>query len=1218
MMDNDEYSNDKQWSGEPPSPSPSSRGRDDAVIEYGDIDCDNDVGNSFTQIQSRRFFPRGNDASKNNSGGGGGGDSRGSSLPCRWSLCPTMDLVAVGIGGSVIVDVDVDSSSSSTSYDDEPRTTRTGTMRLDAAESVAVHRIESWRTLMSVGVGALASRRPGHDEGEEDDDGGIVCLDDIERECGASSALAAIVEADDNDYDDEDGDDDVDDENHEENEDDKCGNRGPTTLVGDEGEVYNNGPNDIDRDNNDVYDNDGYTSKSVDSIQKDVDETTTGGMMNGATCLAWSPDGRRLAIGLLDGGVLVRAIEPHASSSSSAAASYSTTGEGTGGEVSDVDGYALSSSHVIRPPPPPRRGRSSGEWRSSTRTAKTTKNHGPQQVNAIDGRLGINRGGDIIPDDGGGRKCRADFSPRVTRSMTRGLGVIGKEQRRGLRAGEGSMGGGRLGGRSTAAGKRKTVFPAVEALTAPVVTSPSSPRFGAEGNNVASSRIPSLLLSSSPVIGMTWNRLRSSRRRWWRRQCCSMSLSKCSDDFREEDDEEVFNEHEAIESWRYASQLIDRGVGHFLPDPHRHVDGLDSTKTLGSFSSPRLGPLGGGALDVLCVATTKEIHWYLRGRYRILSVPHGLSLDSSSPLSTSRPKLESVLEEDVGGRGIDLVCSPDLGTLIAYVNSDVVGRHTKKQTAKLFCTALLPRKRFELQILSSSYASLFSRLWDVRKGICEALTSWRTTLRPLDAKFQGLLKLLYDHGVDGTSGLSDDRGYESIRLEFLKFILCGRSTISNASFPAALPSSSSSTSALDQFFTRAQMHDTLLHREMRMVESCASSTEVILRSHVLGSIRAIVYEAEELYGIAASVPSRGDSRLVDVKTALCLYRASRILYLTFDQCLHHVVEARIRLHDLLAWLRGTAARVRAWGTAPDSIQRRNARALRVSNGVVQRVAASLSCPMMFSSRDCDGSQRILTECIIGVPLSDFFVKVQQPRATLDSAEKENVAVCGTNRICNLTSAVLSMFQLCTILFDKPRRVFAKSVSMLGAGYCYASSRDASNGTRGFFLPKIQENDPGVEECSFWTVLARSLGMAIELIAIPGCSRFEQDTTFYLRAVMLMPEGHEVTNIQFYGDDGNSSLSPNLDEDSDIKEGRQSVGFLVQCKDPVSQEGRTELWLFRYDDILFQKCYFKTTVKNEVIIHGTAVDEGQCIHLIVSDEEVRDVSSAHVPKSELVV
>ena len=189
---------------------------------------------------------------------------------------------------------------------------------------------------------------------------------------------------------------------------------------------------------------------------------------------------------------------------------------------------------------------------------------------------------------------------------------------------------------------------------------------------------------------------------------------------------------------------------------------------------------------------------------------------------------------------------------------------------------------------------------------------------------------------------------------------------------------------------------------------------------------------------------------------------------------------------------------------------------------------------------------------------------------------------------------------------------------IGAGYSDSSSRDTSSDARGFFLPKTNEDDSAVEECPFWTVLARSLGTAVELIAMPGCSRFEPDARFYLRAVMAMPEGHEVTNIEFYGDDGNSSLSPTLDEESEIKEGKQSVGFLVNCDDSVAQETRTELWLFRYDDILFQKFDIKANAKNEVTILATAIDERNSIRLILSDNEDCDAVSAIVPKSELVV
>ena len=180
--------------------------------------------------------------------------------------------------------------------------------------------------------------------------------------------------------------------------------------------------------------------------------------------------------------------------------------------------------------------------------------------------------------------------------------------------------------------------------------------------------------------------------------------------------------------------------------------------------------------------------------------------------------------------------------------------------------------------------------------------------------------------MDGADN-ADDQESELIRLEFLKFILRGRLTVSSTSTTSAsaAATSSSSTSALEQFFTGAQMHDTLLQREAKMIESCASSTEVILRTRVLASIRAIVYEAQELYGVASRASWReDDDSFIDVKTALVLYRPSQALFLTFNQCLQNVIEARSRLHDFLSWLRGTAAQVRAWGTSLDSVQRRNA------------------------------------------------------------------------------------------------------------------------------------------------------------------------------------------------------------------------------------------------------------------------------------------------------
>jgi hypothetical protein len=583
-------------------------------------------------------------------------------------------------------------------------------------------------------------------------------------------------------------------------------------------------------------------------------------------------------------------------------------------------------------------------------------------------------------NDGGARDQRRqmEITKRVTRSMTRHhQGVEEKQQEQQQQKRGGKMVDSQM---MTISSKSS-----LQVITEDDIIQSAMTVVEEEVDDVKTSSTTLTILSSAsaPVIGMTWKRLRPSRRRRWRR------LHYCNNDDNEEkkyevgyeqrEEEELVDECESLEIWKHASQLLDKGVGYYLPDPHRFVNdssssgGGDGVRMMNTLSF-RQGLVAEGALDVLCVATTSEIHWYLRGRYRILSVSHGLATASLMPLSPSSPnKEEQDSRSSSGGNGcvIDLVCSPDLGTLLAVSNVDAY--ETNRQMVKLFSTPLLPRKRFELQYLSYAYASLFSRLWDVKKGIRDALMSWRTTLRPLDTKFQSLSKLLIDYGVDGADNIAGDHASESIRLVFLNFILLGRVTIKSTSSTSATAAatSSSSTSALDQFFTRAQMHDTLLQREAKMVESCASSTEVILRTRVLASVRAIVYEAQELYGVAYSRVSSMDNVdcFIDVKTALCLYKASQSLFLTFNECLQNVIEARSRLHDLLSWLRGTAAQVRAWGTASDSVQRRNAKALRVTDIMVRRVATFLSSPLTFQAKGCDRSRRILTECIIGVPLS---------------------------------------------------------------------------------------------------------------------------------------------------------------------------------------------------------------------------------------------------------
>ena len=137
----------------------------------------------------------------------------------------------------------------------------------------------------------------------------------------------------------------------------------------------------------------------------------------------------------------------------------------------------------------------------------------------------------------------------------------------------------------------------------------------------------------------------------------------------------------------------------------------------------------------------------------------------------------------------------------------------------------------------------------------------------------------------------------------------------------------------------------------------------------------------------------------------------------------------------------------------------------------------------------------------------------------------------------------------------------------------------------FFHPRIASGDESLACCRNWSVVARAVNFqgqhdCIYLFAIPlGCKAAGEDdlddkqtcqVPFYLGARLVLPSSFRVKEIEFYGDDGNSSLSAGTDRDTG-QEGRQSIGLLVSC--PVKEQDITliseELWLIRYDNIVFE-------------------------------------------------
>lgn len=164
--------------------------------------------------------------------------------------------------------------------------------------------------------------------------------------------------------------------------------------------------------------------------------------------------------------------------------------------------------------------------------------------------------------------------------------------------------------------------------------------------------------------------------------------------------------------------------------------------------------------------------------------------------------------------------------------------------------------------------------------------------------------------------------------------------------------------------------------------------------------------------------------------------------------------------------------------------------------------------------------------------------------------------------------------------------------------------------KGFFAPKVRtgNGESFSAESPFWTLIARSVGMVIEIIVIPSAS-----SDSYMRANLRLPEGLEVTNISFYSDNGFSSISPSTNIDAEIKEGRQSLGFTTRCKDELSSEVKEELWLINYDDMPFEKHNFMKDSEEEMIISATNLDR-DCFTLLMEDGGC-DPNDDLAPRSE---
>ena len=190
-------------------------------------------------------------------------------------------------------------------------------------------------------------------------------------------------------------------------------------------------------------------------------------------------------------------------------------------------------------------------------------------------------------------------------------------------------------------------------------------------------------------------------------------------------------------------------------------------------------------------------------------------------------------------------------------------------------------------------------------------------------------------------------------------------------------------------------------------------------------------------------------------------------------------------------------------------------------------------------------------------------------------------------------------------------VFEAPHSLIGLHTRIGAGCDDPSGD-GHFSPQVAGDNVHLQN-PYWVIVARTIALcfgsnALEIIAIPSDmlntanETAPENPSFCLQTRLLIDRECEVVSMAFYGDDGNSSLSPNLDIYGESKEGRQELGLIV--RNGINEE----LWKFHYDDVVFDICELRATHQHIRIPSNTNEDKCPNLSEIIDDEGKSSIKS----------
>eukprot|EP00594_Rhizosolenia_setigera_P006670 CAMPEP_0178952770 /NCGR_PEP_ID=MMETSP0789-20121207/8038_1 /TAXON_ID=3005 /ORGANISM="Rhizosolenia setigera, Strain CCMP 1694" /LENGTH=762 /DNA_ID=CAMNT_0020633935 /DNA_START=285 /DNA_END=2573 /DNA_ORIENTATION=- len=392
----------------------------------------------------------------------------------------------------------------------------------------------------------------------------------------------------------------------------------------------------------------------------------------------------------------------------------------------------------------------------------------------------------------------------------------------------------------------------------------------------------------------------------------------------------------------------------------------------------------------------------------------------------------------------------------------------------------LSKHQYTLSQLSSSYCFITTQLNGIQKEMKTVRTKWKESFRILNAKLGALRGLFGSYGVYNNNKIGKEEGDgkaetsknvpASPKSEILSYLFLGRSScfsLDDNTYDGAGAGASASTEAVTNFFA-THLNEMGLTRMKNSCELGLASIETLIRRNILASVRALLYAANELNGLASTAravdsyatlsfneemkrdtivnyegeeeheqESKNDEKenntvLISYTQTIELQKSCESLYLTVEYCLSQIVIIRHRLRDFLCWMSYMHANMKAQGTALDSFERENARKKKPPKVVINSLVSFLSEEEEEVKNDDTTMKRTESELLFGIPILDFFdqdnVKVQKKSSSIYSSdEKDESSDIMASDIPSIKALVKSITNICQSLFSQPCDRLSKTV-----------------------------------------------------------------------------------------------------------------------------------------------------------------------------------------------